>query len=126
MERTCRICKRTKNITSFHRQKSGKDGYNNACKICMIHYLKQRNERINGVEDDNFKLTGVKKSDWCKTWELLKEMGYDINQNIHQQFIKKYGLKEKQRSKKPYLLYTPKDCLESLNITDLGSDQDLS
>ena len=52
-----------------------------------------------------FSLSGVRKEEYELMWELLKQMGYDVNKDIHQQFIDRYNptmkkpMKYRKRSK---------------------------
>ena len=36
----CRVCKKTKNFTDFHKSKRHKDGVKNECALCTNDYLR--------------------------------------------------------------------------------------
>lgn len=41
MFKVCRKCNMQKDISHFHRDKNGKDGFRNECKACRKIYLDQ-------------------------------------------------------------------------------------
>jgi hypothetical protein len=98
-KRICSICKIEKSIDSYYRCKGCKGGRNSICKLCKQKGLKVNKDHIvhpfnqmwRQPEEKFFSLNGVKKEDYVLMWELLKNMGYDIDKDIHQQFLDKHN-----------------------------------
>lgn len=115
--RVCNICFREKKLDSFGRNKAYSDGYHPTCKLCKNEYqakIRKNNQR-NYAAEINIKLSGVKKSDWCETYSFLEKIGYNVEEDIHLQFVKKYKLEYKKRPSKNRKNYTSKDCLDCSN-----------
>ncbi len=114
MEKLCERCNRIKKIQSFGKNNQIKGGYERVCKICRndqnkLYRIKQRIERS---DTDNLKMSGLKKSDWCKTYQFLQEIGYDVNKDIHRQFVEKHKLVYGKRYYKNFVKFLPSDCVD--------------
>jgi len=110
-------CGREKNLTSFYKYAKSPDGLNPRCKICCSQY--QRKHRKEKTEEnkkdklnDNRHLTirNPSHSDYCTMYELLSLMGYDIQKNIHKQFVNKFSLTYQKRTDGWRNDYTLEDC----------------
>jgi hypothetical protein len=112
--RVCKVCNKEKKDESFYKNKALKSGYNTTCKICSnLYQSKLRKKNIKIYEtSSSLKLAGVKKTDWCSMYLFLKDLGYNIEKDIHFQFTEKYNLEYKNRPSKNTLNYTYKDCLD--------------
>lgn len=116
-EKECSVCGLVKPITNFHNRSVEKDGYNKKCKKCVTEYI-NRSKKTNWKKKPRFGLTRLSREHWCNMYELLKTIGYDIQRDIHEQFIKKYNITEyKERPNKNTLTYKGCDCLDGSNET---------
>ena len=113
MEKVCKNCGKTKSIESFGVNKMYKTGREPNCKICRN--TKQRLSRKIKPRKitDRFSLRmgGLQKSDWCKMYKFLEQIGYDVNGDIHKQFVEKHGLVYGKRYYKNVVTYVPQDCI---------------
>ena len=110
----CIACDRTRPITSFHKNSNYESGRDSRCKICKTRGItKHPHKHITKEKDrfqSGFKLNGVKDYDFCQMWKLLRDIGYDTDTDIHQQFVDKYGLKYKKRPYRNNVRLQPNDC----------------
>lgn len=111
-KRICTVCNIEKSIESFYRCKGCRNGRVSICKICKQKGLKINKEHIihpfnqmwRQPDTKFFSLAGVRKQEYDIMWDLLKQMGYDTNKDIHQQFLDRYNphlekpMKYKKRS----------------------------
>jgi hypothetical protein len=116
IEKMCKACKMVKSIKSFHRNNLFKDGYDSRCKLCKqkgITCTKKGNtkdfQRAIKDADNGLRLSSVRREDWLEAYQLLSQMGYDLNKNISEQFCEKYNLKYKEKRDAKGLYKTPKD-----------------
>jgi len=95
----CIQCLETKPLTSFHKNKLGRDGYVIRCNTCTAF---NRVNRLNGIYmDKEERLVIIRQArskgletDRKRSNELLTDIGYDVEGelSIHQQFLQKYNL----------------------------------
>jgi len=110
----CRKCDAKYPKEYFHNCKTKPNGIHEVCKFCANEigamYRKRRKEEQRQVA--HIKLTSSTKKDYCKMYEFLESIGYDLNsdKSIHEQFCLKYGLKPIKREKKSRNVYNPQDC----------------
>lgn len=94
MEKKCGRCKITKSSDSFYKCKATKDGLQGLCKQCSAADIRMRQRRRTKTQGDtrnfNTLFLHLKKEDWCETYEMLSLMGYDVNSDIHLQFIQRH------------------------------------
>jgi hypothetical protein len=109
MEKTCTRCGETKPVTEFYRNSANKDGYAHGCKVCHSDY-----QRRTIAQNREINLNGTTYDDYYNSYELLKFMGYDLNQDIHKQFADKHGLKYRKRPYKNVLPPYGKEALKKL------------
>lgn len=115
-QKMCKACNMIKDIKSFHKNNLFRDGYDARCKLCKQegktctkkHIGESLQKKLRDA-DNGLKLSSVRKEDWLETYNLLSEMGYDLTQNISEQFCLKYGLKYKERRDAKGLYKSPKD-----------------
>ena len=110
--RICCSCKKEKPIKSFY--KSTAKSIADRCKLCN----QQNKKCIDVIEkpvkkgrgnSDGPALFNVSKRDWEKTFLFLKQIGYDLNKDLHLQFCEKYNLEPKKRTYEASVIYSPKD-----------------
>jgi hypothetical protein len=111
------MCGVEKKLTSFSPNKNSRDGLHYYCKLCWTakikEYQKNKPKKVKEKEviDTRFRLINTTKEDWCKMFSIMKDMGYDLSKNIHQQFIEKHNLPAKKSpAGKPIKSYNPSDC----------------
>lgn len=113
----CCACKLEKSIKSFTVNNAKPDGYSGKCKIC-VSLKKPCKTGPRTIEKDLAKdisvefigsMTRIDKEDWVNTYKFLEMMGYDIRQNIHEQFCEKHSLPTKKRGFVRNKEYSPKD-----------------
>jgi len=95
----CIQCLETKPLTSFHKNKLGRDGYVIRCNTCTAF---NRIQRLNGIymsEEDRLELIKQARSkgletDRKRSNELLTDIGYDIQSelSVYEQFLIKHNL----------------------------------
>lgn len=96
-KKLCKACLLEKSIDSFYRCQRCIGGRLGICKICKSKGKKVIKEdkihRFNQMwrmsDDRFFCLKRVTREDYNSMWELLEKMGYDVNENIHKQFVDK-------------------------------------
>lgn len=112
--RVCKLCNKEKKDESFGKNKAYKSGYNNVCKICLNSYQSEKRIKNKKIYEtsSSLKLAGLKKTDWCSMYQFLKDLGYNVEKDIHLQFVEKRKLEYKNRPSKNTLNYTYKDCLD--------------
>lgn len=112
----CNACLSEKDISSFYKCKECKDGVSKICKLCKIKGMKSQksedyihpfNLEFRRTEERHFSLAGCSKSDYEQMYQLLTRMGYDVEKDIHQQFLDRYNpeldkpMKYKKRKGRP-------------------------
>lgn len=97
----CNACQIEKNITSFYKCKDCKNGVIKICKSCKLKGIKSKrrddyihpfNLNFRNDESSQISLANTTKEDYEQMYLVLKNMGYNINGDIHQQFIDKFNL----------------------------------
>lgn len=129
----CNECRKVKPLEEFHNKTSDPTGKQPKCKVCNSEWFKTYRKRKNSdrrVVDrqyDEPKMTSTTKTDWCLMYYTLQKLGYNIHEDIHQQFLDKHGLtKYNERPKKNKILWKPEDCLECFQKTNPFADEQLS
>lgn len=112
MEQVCTCCGKLKRIESFGKNNQQKSGYEKVCKICRNHKAKTKRQLNPKPKSkrDGMRMSGLRKSDWCGLYKFLQEIGYDVNGDIHRQFVEKHDLVYKERHYKNRVAFYPKDC----------------
>lgn len=124
MEKKCVACGKIKKLESFGKNNQLKDGIENRCKICKANYQKAYLARKPKIRPEKGpKLSGLNKSDWCATYKLLAQMGYDVTKDIHQQFADKYGFDYKKRPARNKIQFLSTDCLERTDMANPLTEQ---
>jgi hypothetical protein len=108
MEKICRTCNLELPIDNFYRNTTYRDGRYNDCVPCYNikkrEYNKNRyNEPVKKNNDDSpyLQLRGVNKEDYETMYRFFNSIGYNIEGDIHQQFIDRHNIKTyKQRKKR--------------------------
>lgn len=110
----CSCLKRKELETGFHKNSAMKDGRYNRCKICVNLGLncrpKPSNKKIKRFKkNDGPYLLNIRDTDWIEMYDFLKQIGYDLNGSIHEQFCSKYNLTPKERTKEKSIQFTAQE-----------------
>lgn len=115
----CKACLIERPTKKFVRSKAFPDGYESRCKICKLNGTKIVFENSGKWSKKNHKIkrsdyilpfTNPLKRDYVEAFVFLRNMGYDLAQDIHIQFCKKYGLTPNDPKKTFKNYYSQKDC----------------
>jgi len=113
----CQACELVKPINQFYRNNTLVDGYERRCKNCHNNRVKINKEESKYTKrkpyeqewKNYFNIIGVTKNDYKSMFIFLNKAGYSLEENIHEQFCKKWGLTP-HKTKKPFKnTFTPKD-----------------
>jgi len=115
----CKACHIERTVKHFVKTKAFSDGYESRCNICKKNGIKiipknsgkwsKKNKKIRSSEYI-LPFTNPQKEDFYLAYTFLRNIGYSLDQDIHIQFCKKYGLDPIVRNKKSISKYSPKDC----------------
>jgi hypothetical protein len=112
-KRECINCKKRKELNHFYKSYNYVDGYTYLCKMCYIEHRNKvkepkaaKKEKIIPQKDDMAKMTQCSKQDYMDMYDFFKTIGYDITQDISQQFCEKHDLKYKHRRPQDFSLYS--------------------
>jgi len=111
MQKKCQKCSELKDINSFSKQSTNKDGYKSTCKICVAEYGKKY--RLNNIEKEKdrsnsyYKNNKDKRSDYFNSKkeekkEYAKKYRKENKVKISEQRKKKYLENKEIISKKNY------------------------
>ncbi len=115
----CRTCKEVKELDDYPMARRNLDGRNNQCRVCLAEYGKQyrkgnrlRDKNVKDIDSLHINIKGVRRSEWCKMYNALEELGYDVTDDIHRQFVEKHNLTYKSRPTRNEVHFTRQDCLD--------------
>lgn len=116
--RICKACDVEKPLNKFHSCKNCSQGTVGVCKVCKSKGLKvpkdykvpKFNQNWSLTDDKLMHIHGVSKEDYLSMYEFLRGIGYDVEQDVHQQFLDKWNPVSKKRMK-----YKKRNELKSLN-----------
>lgn len=116
----CKACLVKKTLDKFHKCQNCIQGTVNICKFCKSKgltipkdYVKPEfNRKWSKRDEMDFRLNGVSQEDFRVMYEFLKGFGYDVEGDIHQQFLDKWNpvskkpMKYKERNYKSLNQYS--------------------
>jgi hypothetical protein len=115
----CKACFMEKTIKNFNKSTAFRDGFESRCKTCKTNRVmiiaknagkwSKKNKKIRSSEY-LLPFTNPQKEDFYLAYTFLRTIGYSLDQDIHIQFCKKYGLDPIKRDKKSISKYSPEDC----------------
>lgn len=119
--KVCKCCGIKKDNSQFHKCKACTLGTVNVCKVCKSKGLTvpkdyktpKFNIKYSKIDDSMFRLNGVTKQDYLQMYEFIKGLGYDVNGDVHRQWLDKKNqdlkrpIKYKKRDYKGYNYYLP-------------------
>lgn len=111
----CCSCSREKDIKNFPKNAVKPDGFENRCRQCKFSNKKckrgpKKNKPLVLPSDLRAPmLFNVDKQDWIDMYQFLKNIGYSLDRNIHEQFCEKHNLKTRKRMHEKSLQYSPQD-----------------
>ena len=110
-KKICRACEKEKKITSFSKTSSGNRG--SVCNLCKSLGMTIKNKKPSQKEPTKnhpLQLGNVSKKDYEYMYKSLEKMGYNLSQDLHEQFCKKYNLPIRVPKQKFKNHYSQKDC----------------
>ena len=100
----CKACLKVKETTEFHKNNQYKDKFHPYCRICVSQGFKKHPTLKKQSEKDfnkqnrlgdkgHYRIAAGRyvKEDYRLMYELLKIIGYDINGDIHEQFLTRHN-----------------------------------
>jgi len=99
-KKLCKACLIEKSLNQFYTSKAMKDGYMNTCKICKRDGKKihreydtppKFNRTYSKLDNSYGKMYQVSQEDYRVMYEFLAIAGYDIEKDIHQQFLDRWN-----------------------------------
>jgi hypothetical protein len=117
-DKRCEACEVIKPINQFYRNRALIDGYERRCKNCHNNRIKinknepkyEKKKPYQQEWKNYFNIVGVTKNDYHDMYIFLRGIGYDLNQNIHEQFCKKWNITYVPQEKEFNYHFSPKDC----------------
>jgi hypothetical protein len=94
----CNSCEIEKDITSFYKCNECRDGVQKVCKLCRLQGRKSKrndnnihpfNKKFRQNDESYYSMSGTTPKDYQQMWLLLSLMGYNLEEDIHHQFIDK-------------------------------------
>jgi hypothetical protein len=89
----CRACEKEKKITSYSKTSSGNRAA--CCNLCRSLGKTIKNKKPSQkepIKNHPLQLGNVSQKDYEYMYKSLEKMGYNLYQDLHEQFCKKYGL----------------------------------
>lgn len=107
----CRACNVLKKLKSFPILKSGnRAGVCSICKSTGKKIPKENKSPKNKLKNIELQLGFIRITDYVETYKNLEKMGYSLNEDIHEQFCRKYGLTPHSPKKRFLNHYSQRDC----------------
>lgn len=122
-KKICKACGIKKLFKDFQKNPKMKSGRANCCKKCMAigNRIKDPNRasietqlKWERMREDKSRLSPAKPEDYQVLYEFLSVMGYDVNGDVHQQFLDKWNdgiegrpMKYKKRNGNSLNIYLP-------------------
>jgi hypothetical protein len=101
-KKICKICEIEKTLESFYLCAKCRKGRMAICKICILDGRKSQYDKVHKFnqefrkdEKTHFSLAGCTPKDYMDMYEVLKGMGYDVEGDVHQQFLDRHNVNEK-------------------------------
>lgn len=86
----CSQCESQQPLTNFHRRLNGLAA---VCKVCMPEYkriLREEKKELNKKYDRDHWNIDITEENIQSMKELLEGLGYDVNKDIHKQFLERH------------------------------------
>jgi hypothetical protein len=110
-KKICKACGLEKKIKSFGKTSVGNRG--NVCNICKASgntIKKGVKSDSRHVKDNALQLGNPTIKDYINTYEFLESIGYNLSEDIHEQFCKKYNITPNSPKQEFKNYYSKKDC----------------
>jgi len=114
----CRSCNELKELNDYPIASRNLDGRNNQCRECLAEYGRQyrkgmrlRDKKTKDIDSVHIDMKGLRKSEWCRMYDAMERLGFDVTDDIHRQFVEKHNLRYKNRPKRNTIHFTREDCL---------------
>jgi hypothetical protein len=108
-KKVCKACDVEKPVTDYHKNPKMKSGRANTCKRCVALGKRITDPNRATVEmqlkwerlrEDKSRLSPANPDDYRVLYEFLSIMGYDVNGDVHQQFLDKWNATSKKKPMK--------------------------
>lgn len=109
----CSVCLEERELIHFDKHKNGIKGVMSKCKDCRREYARkyQRKLKEEDTEVNFISMRAVNKSDYCEMYSFLSKIGYNVEGDVHTQFLRKWNLDTpKERPRRAKNRYSYKDC----------------
>jgi len=110
----CGICLQERELIHFDKTKQNLSGYSYRCKDCRREYARKHHQILKERLDNDIEtwnMRAVNKNDYCQMYSFLSKIGYNLQEDIHTQFLKKWNLESpKRRGKRQQNKYSYEDC----------------
>lgn len=118
--RICKACGVEKLLTQFHRCNNCLQGTVGVCKVCKSqgrtvpkdYKVPKFNQNWSLTDDKLMRLNGVSKEDYLQMYEFLRGIGYDVDGDVHRQFLDKWNPHVKGKKMK----YKKRTLAKQINI----------
>jgi hypothetical protein len=111
-KKICRACEKEKKITSFSKTPSGNRGsVCNLCKSLGMTIKNKTTKKKQPLKNNPLSLGNVSQKDYEVMYKSLEMMGYNLSQDLHEQFCKKYNLPVREPKQTFKNHYSQKDCV---------------
>ena len=109
-KKICRACNILKRLKSFQTLKSGNKG--NVCNLCksLGRRIPREPKPSRIPKNITLQMGFVRKQDYTEMYKCMELMGYNLSQDLHEQFCKKYGLTPNSPKQTFKNHYSQKDC----------------
>ena len=109
-KKICRACGIQKRLKSFQTLKSGNKG--GVCNLCKSQGKRIPREPKPSRIPKNvaLQLGFIRKEDYIDMYKTMELMGYNLSEDLHIQFCKKYGLTPNSPKQTFNNYYTQEDC----------------
>jgi hypothetical protein len=108
-QKICKTCGVMKPLEQYYSCKNCNMGRAGSCKMCVVQKkttqkLEQGkihpfNKEFRRSESSWYSMAGATKQDYDDMYEILSLIGYDLEKDIHQQFLDKFNVYEKSPMK---------------------------
>ena len=109
-KKICRACNNLKKLKSFQLLKSGNRG--SVCNVCKSQGKRIPREPKPSRVPKNIalQLGFLRKQDYTEMYKAMELMGYNLSEDLHEQFCLRYGLTPNNPKQTFKNHYSQKDC----------------
>ena len=104
-KKICKTCFQEKPMESYYSCKNCIGARAGSCKMCMVQKKTTKkleqgkihpfNKEFRKSDAAHFSMAGATKQHYEDMYEILSQMGYDLEKDVHQQFLDRHNVNEK-------------------------------